>query len=94
MDDLLISAPMYSLDVNTPEYGRVYVYRNNQVSFQYLLLALLTCIEVGATLEVSGHNHFLLCTFRSLKWVCFFNKRIGLQLESSKHCRNSFCVHA
>jgi len=33
MDDLLISAPMYSPKVDSPEYGRVYVYRNNRVSF-------------------------------------------------------------
>jgi len=33
MDDLLISAPMYSPGVDSPEYGRVYVYRNNRVSF-------------------------------------------------------------
>ena len=31
MDDLLISAPMYSPEVDSPEYGRVYVYRNDQV---------------------------------------------------------------
>ena len=34
MDDLLISAPMYSPEFDRPEYGRVYVYRNDQVSFQ------------------------------------------------------------
>ena len=32
MDDLLISAPMYSPEIDRPEYGRVYVYRNDQVS--------------------------------------------------------------
>ena len=33
MDDLLVSAPMYSPEIDKPEYGIVYVYRNNQVSF-------------------------------------------------------------
>ena len=33
MDDLLVSAPMYSPETDRPEYGRVYVYRNDQVKF-------------------------------------------------------------
>ena len=35
MDDLLVSAPMYSPEINRPEYGIVYVYRNNQVKFMF-----------------------------------------------------------
>ena len=35
MDALLVSAPMYSPEIDRPEYGRVYVYknRNDQVKF-------------------------------------------------------------
>ena len=34
MDDLLVSAPMYSPEIDKPEYGIVFVYRNDQVSFK------------------------------------------------------------
>ena len=40
MDDLLISAPMYSPDVDSPEYGRVYVYRNNEVREHIIMYKL------------------------------------------------------
>ena len=32
MDDLLVGAPLHSPSKSTPEFGRVYVYRNDRVS--------------------------------------------------------------
>ena len=36
LDDLLVGAPMHSVSTD-PELGRVYVYRNTQVSFPRVL---------------------------------------------------------
>ena len=44
MDELLVSAPMYSPEIDKPEYGIVYVYKNNQVSIHSYILCLFACI--------------------------------------------------
>ena len=46
MDDLLISAPMYSPEVDRPEYGRVYVYRNDQVRYPHNTIIYLVAIRM------------------------------------------------